>query len=91
MGEAALGDGARLHYEVRGTGRPTIVCCGGPSTTYDYLLGDLDPLTTDLSLIFHDYRGSGRSSSAPSQTYRFDQLADESPSLPPTSDTLPSI
>lgn len=77
MGESVLRDGTRLHHEVRGTGRPSIVCGGGPSTTYDYLVDDLNPLTTDMSLIFHDYRGSGRSSSAPIDTYTFGQLADD--------------
>jgi proline iminopeptidase len=43
----------------------------------DTLVRDLEPLGRDFSLVFHDYRGSGESSSAPPETYSFRRLADD--------------
>ena len=77
MGPMKLEDGTLLHYECIGSGPPVIVCCGGPSTTYQYLIDDLAPLSDVVTLVFHDYRGSGRSEPAAADTYRFDQLADD--------------
>lgn len=70
-------DGIEIRYEVRGEGRPVAVCHGGPSNICDTLIQDLAPLTPSRALIFHDYRGSGRSAAAPSDTYTFEQLADD--------------
>jgi pimeloyl-ACP methyl ester carboxylesterase len=64
-------DGARLAYERRGGGRRLYVCNGGPANDYRYLADDLTSLEDELEIIFHDYRGSGRSSPAPQQTYTF--------------------
>jgi proline iminopeptidase len=77
MGSMRLGDGTVLHYECVGAGPPVIVCHGGPSTTYQYLVDDLAPLSDVVTLVFHDYRGSGRSASAAPDSYRFEQLADD--------------
>jgi proline iminopeptidase len=70
-------DSVRLHYETRGDGLPLYVCHGGPSTTYDYLVKDLEPLESDCRIVYHDYRGSGRSEKASPDTYRFDRLGDD--------------
>ena len=72
-----LQDGTTLSYVVRGSGRPVYVCHGGPSTTYRYLMEDLEPLVGDAQLVFHDYRGSGLSGIAPRGSYTFEQLADD--------------
>ena len=50
---------------------------GGPSTTYDYLVGDLAPVSERFTLVFHDYRGSRRSDGASRETYTFERLADD--------------
>ena len=66
-----------IGYRVVGSGSPVVVCGGGPSTTYAYLVEDLSPLGDDAALTFHDYRGSGTSSSGPDDTFTFEQLADD--------------
>jgi proline iminopeptidase len=70
-------DGVRIAYSVRGDGAPIIVCHGGPSTTYEYLVGDLADLDDRATVVFHDYRGSGRSETAPQTSYTFERLADD--------------
>lgn len=70
-------DGVRIRYERHGDGPAIFVCQGGPNNICDTLIRDLAPLTATHTLIFHDYRGSGRSASAPADSYRFDQLADD--------------
>lgn len=70
-------DGVEVRYEVRGSGPAVLVLHGGPSNICDTLLRDLEPLAGTFTLVFHDYRGSGRSASAPPETYRFEQLADD--------------
>jgi pimeloyl-ACP methyl ester carboxylesterase len=77
VSEFAGADGTRIFYEARGTGPTVLVCAGGPSTTFDYLVTDLSSLEATHRLVYHDYRGSGRSSSADESTYTFDQLADD--------------
>ncbi len=67
-----------------GAGPLVVVCGGGPSTTFEYLLDDLQPLASDFTLAFHDYRGSGHSSSAPPATYTFEQLAHDAHALAAT-------
>jgi pimeloyl-ACP methyl ester carboxylesterase len=54
-----------------------MVCHGGPNNVCDTLLADLAPLEDTCTLVFHDYRGSGRSSKAEPASYRFDRLADD--------------
>ncbi len=70
-------DGVRIAYEALGSGNPAIICHGGPSTTHEYLVGDLAPLVEQLTLVFHDYRGSGASDVAPTESYTFERLADD--------------
>jgi len=70
-------DGTPLHFEVRGSGPPVYVCHGGPEETYSYLSDALEPLARHFTLVYHDYRGSGRSGRASVETYRFAQLADD--------------
>ena len=40
-------------------------------------MSDLAGLSTHFTLVFHDYRGSGQSSTAPKDTYTFARLADD--------------
>ncbi len=75
--EVEVDGGARLHVEPVGAGRPVLVCGGGPSTSFDYLVDDLGPLADGFELVFHDYRGSGRSSAAAAESYTFEQLGDD--------------
>jgi len=70
-------DGVELHYERQGRGPRVYACHGGPANDYRYLAEGLAPLTADVELIFCDYRGSGRSGSAPESTYRLATLADD--------------
>jgi len=70
-------DGTKLYYERRGAGRRVYALCGGPAADSRYLTDDLAPLTGEYELVFHDYRGSGRSESAPRETYTLAQLADD--------------
>jgi pimeloyl-ACP methyl ester carboxylesterase len=68
-------DGVRLQYETRGAGRPVYALQAGPANSYRYLLDDLARLESEFTLVFHDYRGSGQSASAPPESYTFDRLA----------------
>lgn len=70
-------DGTPLHFEIRGSGLPVYICHGGPEATYSYLADALDPLAREFTLVYHDYRGSGRSGRAAPESYRFPQLADD--------------
>ena len=70
-------DGVRIRYERRGDGAPIFVCQGGPNNICDTLIRDLAPLTATYTMVFHDYRGSGMSATAPVESYRFDRLADD--------------
>lgn len=71
------GDGTPIYFEVHGSGPPLYVCHGGPSATFSYMKEALEPLARSFTVVYHDYRGSGRSGRAPSQSYRFRQLADD--------------
>jgi proline iminopeptidase len=70
-------DGVDIRFEVLGTGPPLLVCHGGPSNVCDTLISDLSGLSPYFTLVFHDYRGSGQSSTAPEDTYTFPRLADD--------------
>jgi proline iminopeptidase len=70
-------DGTQLHYERRGSGRRVYALSGGPASDLRYLADDLVPFAGELELVFHDYRGSGRSGSAPPETYTLAQCADD--------------
>lgn len=59
--------GVNLYYEIKGTGKDTIVFLHGtPSTMYAFLK-DFDFLYEDFTLIFYDQRGGGRSSTVLAQ------------------------
>src|SRR5438105_15578503 len=71
------GDGVSIAYRTEGAGDVVMVCHGGPSTTYEYLVGDLAPVSERFALVFHDYRGAGMSDRASPGTYTFERLADD--------------
>jgi pimeloyl-ACP methyl ester carboxylesterase len=77
MATFTTSDGIEMRFERRGNGPPVYVCQGGPNNVCDTLIADLAPLADSHMLVFHDYRGSGESATAPSSTYRFDRLADD--------------
>jgi pimeloyl-ACP methyl ester carboxylesterase len=77
MATFVTSDGVELRYEERGDGPSVFVCHGGPNNICDTLIADLAPLERACKLVFHDYRGSGRSASAPPETYTFERLADD--------------
>lgn len=54
-----------------------VVCHGGPWTDAAYLRPELDALAASNRVVYWDYRGSGHSSTAPLDTYTFEQLADD--------------
>jgi pimeloyl-ACP methyl ester carboxylesterase len=68
-------DGVEIRYEQTGAGPPVFVCQGGPNNVCDTLIRDLAPLGDSCTLVFHDYRGSGRSAHADPSTYTFERLA----------------
>jgi proline iminopeptidase len=68
-------DGVSIAYRLCGKGTPVYICHGGPFGRYDLFISDLEPLADAYTLVFHDYRGSGSSGSAPPETYAFEQLA----------------
>jgi proline iminopeptidase len=70
-------DGVELHYEQQGRGRRVFACAGGPANDFRYLAEDLMPLGEEFELVYVDYRGSGRSGSAPAETYTFERLSDD--------------
>jgi pimeloyl-ACP methyl ester carboxylesterase len=60
-------DGLRQSYEVAGTGRVCVVHSGGPGINSDYLRMPL--LEDDLTMVYLDPIGTGRSSLLPSGEY----------------------
>ncbi len=54
-------DGARIFYEVIGSGDPIIVVHGGPGLDHGYLQPGLDLLATRNTVVYYDQRGTGRS------------------------------
>ena len=70
-------DGVTIRYERRGEGPVVFACHGGPNNICDTLIADLAPLEGTCTLVFHDYRGSGRSAAAPPETYTSERLADD--------------
>jgi proline iminopeptidase len=76
-GEFLTRDGVPIRYAVRGHGPYLYGCHGGPANTAEYLARDLAALEDEFSLVYHDYRGSGASGTAPVGTYNFERLADD--------------
>jgi proline iminopeptidase len=61
-GHVVTADGVALFFQVRGTGRDTMVVLhGGPGFSSAYLAPDLDLLAGGYTLIHYDQRGAGRS------------------------------
>jgi proline iminopeptidase len=75
--EFETSDNVRLRYHVRGTGPPLLACQGGPANISETLADVLVPLEGTYTLLYHDYRGSGRSGVAPSATYTYERIADD--------------
>lgn len=61
VGEVAVAEGVRLHYEIQGKGRTVVVLHGGPGLSSAYLAPDLAPFADTYRFISYDQRGSGRS------------------------------
>jgi proline iminopeptidase len=70
-------NGVMVAYDLVGSGPPLYVCHGGPFQTVELVKRDFAPLGVRRSLVFADYRGSGRSGSAPAATYNFATMADD--------------
>lgn len=77
MGTIETSDGVKIEYTVRGSGPVLYACQGGPANISDTLARSLAPLEDSFTLVFHDYRGSGRSANAPPETYTFERIADD--------------
>lgn len=60
-GFALSSDSVRLYYEKRGSGRPLLIIAGGPGDAHTYLRPSLRQLENELSVIYFDGRGRGRS------------------------------
>lgn len=61
-GFLAGAEGARLHYRVVGDGPDTVVVVhGGPGAGMNSVRPDFEPLAEQLTLVFFDQRGGGRS------------------------------
>lgn len=54
--------GAQLYFREVGSGSPLVIVHGGPDFNHNYLVPDLDPLSSAFRLIYYDQRGRGRSS-----------------------------
>lgn len=52
---------APLYYREIGRGLPIIILHGGPDFDHNYLLPDMDRLSTSFRLIYYDQRGRGES------------------------------
>lgn len=53
--------GAQLFFRAVGNGRPLVILHGGPDFNHNYLLPELDRLSSAFGLIYYDQRGRGRS------------------------------
>jgi proline iminopeptidase len=54
--------GAQLYFREIGNGPPLVILHGGPDFNHNYLLPDLDRLSSAFHLIYYDQRGRGKSS-----------------------------
>ena len=70
-------DGVVIRFACVGAGRPLYLCHGGPMGDRRGLAAQVGALQDRFTLVSHDYRGSGASSTAPSSTYDFEHLADD--------------
>ncbi len=77
VGHFETSDSIRLRYYVRGNGPPVLACQGGPANISDTLADALAPLEDAYTLVYHDYRGSGRSAIARTTTYTYERIAED--------------
>ncbi len=70
-------DGVQLFYDRVGNGPRIYALVGGPANDHRYLAEDLEPLANEFEVVHHDYRGSGKSQSAPAATYTWERIADD--------------
>jgi pimeloyl-ACP methyl ester carboxylesterase len=77
VGKFETSDNVRIRFHVRGNGPPVLACQGGPANISDTLADALAPLEDACTLVYHDYRGSGRSDIAPSASYTYERIADD--------------
>lgn len=63
-GYAPLKDGARLYYDMRGTGQPLVLIAGGPGDAHDYFKPYFSGFEKKFKVIYYDARGRGRSQSS---------------------------
>jgi proline iminopeptidase len=54
--------GAQLYIREIGSGSPLLILHGGPDFNHNYLLPELDQLSSAFRLIYYDQRGRGKSS-----------------------------
>ena len=54
--------GAQLYFREIGSESPLVILHGGPDFNHNYLLPDLDRLSSAFRLIYYDQRGRGKSS-----------------------------
>jgi proline iminopeptidase len=54
--------GAQLYFREVGNGLPLVILHGGPDFNHNYLLPELDRLSSAFRLIYYDQRGRGKSS-----------------------------
>jgi proline iminopeptidase len=54
--------GAQLYFREVGDGPPLVLLHGGPDFNHNYLLPEMDRLSSGFCLIYYDQRGRGRSS-----------------------------
>ncbi len=70
-------DGVRIDFFARGAGPVVFACHGGPANICDTLAASLTGLEEYHTVVYHDYRGSGRSQNASRESYTFERLADD--------------
>ncbi len=66
-------NGARIWYEIYGTGEPIVFIAGGPGFSHVYLKPHFFPLTNKFRLIYYDAVGRGRSGDAMKEDYSIDR------------------
>lgn len=74
-------NGTELFYTEAGAGPPCLVLHGGLGGDHRSLHPWLDPLGSDMRLVYYDHRGHGRSGRPPVETITFDQLCADADAL----------
>lgn len=73
--------GSSIYYETVGAGTPLILFAGGFGGTHDGYRPLLDRLADEIMVVFHDYRGHGRSGPIDLDTTTIDTYADDAAAL----------